>query len=287
MKLVTFIVPDALDGRRADAVATKMLPQYPARQIMVAFDRRDVKLDGLRIRRETPLPAKSEMRIYLSDDCPVLSPDILYEDEHILVVFKPIGISCEVDEQGGLTIGEWLFQVLADKLAQEPLPCHRLDNPTDGLLMLAKDEATRQTMEAAFRERLIHKKYICLVRDTPAEAHAILNAYLRKDAATATVRIFNQPVHGAMAICTEYRVLEAGHTSRLEIALHTGRTHQIRAQMAYIGHPLLGDDKYGDRTYNRQMGAKRLMLTATELTFSLVGTFEYLNELHFSITPRF
>ncbi|MDD3213454.1 MAG: RluA family pseudouridine synthase [Eubacteriales bacterium] len=244
-------------------------------------------MDDVRVRRDTQAVAGAEIKIYLSDECSVRSPEIIYEDRNLMVVDKPAGISCEADDIGGMTIGEWVYQTNRDRLEAEPTPCHRLDNPTDGLLILAKNPETQLAMQNAFRERRVHKNYICLVRGTPSPRHAVLDAYLVKDEKNATVYVADKPGKNTLSIRTEYRVLEAGPVSRLEITLHTGRTHQIRAQLAHIGHPVLGDDKYGDRAFNREYHAKRLMLTAVELRFDLTGELAYLNNLQISVKTKF
>ena len=142
-------------------------------------------------------------------------------------------------------------------------------------------------MEEAFRQRRIRKRYLCLTKGTPQPDHAVLRAFLTKDSEKALVRITRKEQPGSLPIVTEYTVLEPGPCARVEILLHTGRTHQIRAQMAAIGHPLLGDDKYGDREFNKRRRARRLMLCAAELRFELDGEWAYLNDLRLSISPEF
>lgn len=287
MKLQTFIIPQSMADRKLYPSVCRMLPQIPPSCIQKAFERRDVKMNDVRVQRDALATAGAEIKVYLSDECAVRSPEILYEDANLMIVDKPAGISCEADEKGGPTIGQWLYLANRDRLIAEPLLCHRLDNPTDGLLILAKNTAAQLAMQQAFRERRVHKKYVCLVRGEPSPPDKVVNAYLIKDEKNATVRITDKPGKDTSNIVTEYHVLNGGPVSRLEILLHTGRTHQIRAQMAHIGHPILGDDKYGDRAFNRENHARRLMLTATELRFDLTGELAYLNELQISLKPKF
>lgn len=285
MTIEQFQVPAVLAGTKALQATCKMLPYIPRQQVLAAFNRRDVKMDGVRIKRETPLVVGAMLQVYLPNHVELVALDIVYEDQNLLVVNKPSGVSCEPDDRGGMTIVQWIYHVKKPVLDQIPMLCHRLDNPTDGLLILAKTLPIQIEMQEAFRRREIHKKYVCIVRGTPTPATAVLDAYLWKDAEHASVRILKRPIEGAVPIRTGYRVLERGDASRLEITLYTGRTHQIRAHMASIGHPLLGDDKYGDREFNRKLHANRLMLTATELTFSITGQLSYLNQYCITITP--
>lgn len=287
MKLETYTVPANIAAERLWTLTRRMLPQVPESVLREAFARRDVKVDGVRTPREAEPSPGATVSVYLPQEEALIAPRILYEDAHLMVIDKPAGISCEVDEKGGLTVGAWLYRTCADRLSAPPLPCHRLDNPTDGLLLLARDEATRAAMEQAFRERRVSKRYQCLVRGAPQPPEAELQAYLLKDASHARVRILNRPAPGALTIHTAYRTIASGEVSRLEITLYTGRTHQIRAQMAHIGHPVLGDDKYGDRAFNRLHHARRLMLTATELSFRMEGPWAYLNDLHIALKPKF
>ena len=114
-----------------------------------------------------------------------------------------------------------------------------------------------------------------------------MQAFLRKDAQISRVSITDYPARGALGITTAYRVIESGRHTKLEVELITGRTHQIRAHLAHIGHPILGDDKYGDRLLNRELGIRRQQLWATRLVFHAEGALSYLNGRAFSVKAPF
>lgn len=287
MKLYTFTISEGQREGKLLSYAKRMLPQVPEFALREAFQKRDVKVNGQRVGMGAPVVPGAEVRIFARETEKKIP--VLYEDARVLVVVKPAGISCEKDAVGGRTLTQALHAQLlqTNPTIAEPLLCHRLDNPTEGLLVLAKTPEAQQAMQDAFRRGQVHKTYTCVVRGTPSPAHAVLHAYLLKDAKRAQVRVLSHAAAGAKEIITEYTVLEAGECARLRVALHTGRTHQIRAHMAYMGHPLLGDDLYGDRTLNKSRKAKRLMLCATELSFELTGELRYLNEKTFTYQPVF
>ena len=290
MKLYTLTIPENIAPGRLFPWLRRMLPQLPEYAVREALDRRDVKLNGQRADRQAMLVPGAEVRLYTAGE-EIREPEIpiLYEDGRMLVVRKPAGVSCQKDAKGGLTITELVLRQLRQKepAAREPLLCHRLDNQTDGLLLLCRDEEAKAAMEEGFRQQRIRKRYLCLTRGTPQPDHAVLRAFLLKDSEKALVRVTRKERPGSLPIATEYTVLEPGSCARVEILLHTGRTHQIRAQMAAIGHPLLGDDKYGDREFNKRMKARRLMLCAVGLRFELEGEWACLNGLRLSISPDF
>lgn len=289
MRRYSFVIPsDAKEGRLLGFIK-RMLPEVPEYALREAFRSRDVKVNGSRVSIDAMLTPGAEVCVYTRDTKAARTLTVVYEDENVLVTVKPAGISCEEDEKGGRTLTQLLHaQMLAQNTeATKPLLCHRLDNPTEGLIVLAKTPEVQELLVQAFRDRQVHKEYTCVVRGTPNPRHAVLIAYLVKDAAKARVYVTRREEPGAKRIVTEYEVLEAGECARLCICLHTGRTHQIRAHMAYAGYPLLGDDLYGDRALNKRMKTRRLMLCATSLSFSMEGKLSYLNKRTFTYQPSF
>ncbi len=185
---------------------------------------------------------------------------VVFEDENILCVNKPRGIGVAAAD------GENSLEERLRPLYGDVRPVHRLDVQTAGLVLFAKNERAEAALLAAIRERRLEKYYRCTVRGVPQPPEATKRAYLLKDADAALVRISDEPGSGAKEILTRYRTVDSTkEKSTLEVELLTGRTHQIRAHMAHLGHPLLGDDRYGDRSFNRQEKADCLDLTAVRL----------------------
>ena len=283
-----FRLDEAAEGQRIDACIRRFLPELSQPTVRESFRRRDVKLDGKRVPPETRVRGGQIVAVYCMEQ--VMDPiDVVYEDGDVLLVNKRAGVSVVPDDGGGASLIELAHRhlLLMDASAQAPRPCHRLDNPTSGLCLLAKNEHAEDVLVRAFRERTLEKRYTCLVRGMMKPPAATCRAYLRKDAAAARVTIHDEPVPGSKPIITEYETLEAGAISRLSVHLITGRTHQIRAHMAALGHPLLGDDIYGDRSFNRQQKARRLMLCATSLTLETQGELPQLDGRRFEVKCPF
>jgi len=230
----------------------------PHWQIRAAFQRNDVKRNGKRITPDDLLSPGDFVRVY-TPYTNESSLECVFQDAEYAVVHKMPGL---------LTQGPVSVETIASALLGATLfACHRLDVQTGGLLLLAKTERALHTAEQAFRERRVGRTYRALVRGLPDPSEAELKAFMIKDAKASTVRVIARQKPGARPITTRYRVIDPGDAvSRVEVDLITGRTHQIRAHMAFIGHPVLGDDQYGDRAFNRTHGARRQMLWAVRLT---------------------
>ncbi len=284
-----FTTDAASAGLRVDACIRRFLPQVPSRTVQESFSHRDVKLDGKRVKPDIRVTAGQKVELFCMEQTAPLI-DVVYEDEDVLLINKRAGVSVEPDEKGGMTLTALAAQHVRAKApaAMAPVACHRLDNQTCGLCLFAKNPRAEEILTRAFRERTMDKRYICLVRGMMKPPTATCRAYLIKDAKAARVTILDEEVRGARPIITEYETLESGPVSRLLVHLVTGRTHQIRAHMAALGHPLLGDDVYGDRAFNRQQKVQgRLCLCAARLTLDTGGELPQLDGRTFEVKCPF
>ncbi len=290
MKLRKMTVPPQGEGERTDRLIARFFPELPDRSVRAAFLRRDVKLDGRRVSREEKARAGQELRIYLPDDGEEQSLlRVVYEDGDVLLVNKPAGISVEPDGKGGVTLTELCARYVRESDSSAPAPeaCHRLDNRTGGLCLFARNERAKEILLDVFRRRTMEKYYECLVRGIPKPARAECEAWLVKDAKAGRVRISDRPAEGGKLIRTGYETLEAGPVSRLRVHLITGRTHQIRAHLAALGHPILGDDVYGDRKWNRDRKTRELRLWAVSLRLDTGGRLPALDGREFRVNAPF
>lgn len=261
------MLPESVSPARADKTLARHLPELPGWQLRGLFAKRDVRLNGQRIGADAIVSAGDVLHVFLPDETPA-PLDIVLDDDDYLIVNKRQGMPVQGE---GSVESVWLRQG-----GQPVFACHRLDVQTGGLVLLAKHPTALARAEQAFANHTLQKTYQAIVRGRPEPSEAALHAFLRKNADAAKVRVFDSPVAGAVPIETRYRVLTpAGDgATLLRVDLITGRTHQIRAHLAHIGHPILGDDKYGDRAFNRTHGTRRQKLWATRLTLWDGRTFE-------------
>ncbi len=282
----------------------------PASLLYRAIRQKDIKINGARCQPGDKLGAGDTVRVYLPDDVldteeslPFLAAppvvEVVYEDEQILLCNKPQGLLVhEDDSRAEDTLiarilhylyrkGEWNPR---EEHSFTPALCNRIDRNTGGIVIAAKTFEALQILSEKIRLREVEKYYLCIVHGCPEQKSGTLKGYHVKDAAANTVTISKKPVPGAKIALTRYRVLETrGNKSLLEVELLTGRTHQIRAQMAAMGHPLWGDAKYGNSRENARLG-NRQALWAYKITFAFTtsaGPLEYLKGRSFSIPVPF
>ncbi len=299
-------------GQRLDKFLSKALKNLPQSLLYKSIRTKKIKVNRKRATPEQMLVVGDTLQLFLAEeffeDGATRTPhslgqvrvnlDIVYEDEHILLVNKHPGISVHEGEEGdGATlisqIQAYLYQRGEYDPAREqsfaPALCNRIDRNTAGIVICAKTAEALRVMDEKIRLRQIKKYYLCVVHGTPKEKQAVLHAHLVRLEGQKRVRVYATKQKGSKEIITAYRTLQTkGDLSLLEVELMTGRTHQIRAHMAFCGHPLLGDGKYGVNRTDRQRGYSYQALCSYRLTFAFEGeetVLEYLNGKTFSI-PR-
>lgn len=302
MKELTIAKNDA--GQRLDKFLTKALCNIPPALMYKAIRKKKIKVNRLRAEGKQLLQEGDTLQLFLPEEffmqrestvghelsriLPRINP--LYEDENILLLNKRPGVLVHEDGEGkGDTlithVQAYLFQKGEyDPGAEQsfaPALCNRIDRNTGGIVIAAKNAEALRVMNEKIRDGGIHKFYLCAVHGTPTPREATLTGYLIKNSKDNTVQVYDKaPGKEAKEIRTRYRVLATrGGDALLEIELLTGRTHQIRAHMAHIGHPLWGDGKYGVNRDDRARGYKFQALYAYRLCFDRAGNWECLSNL--------
>jgi 23S rRNA pseudouridine955/2504/2580 synthase len=307
-------VGEADNGKSLVRFILKQIPGLTAPAVYQALRHRDIRLNDRRLRADAIVKTGDQVRLYL----PPLrrqSGDrlyrLVYSDDHVLIVRKSPGLP--VDQGADGPDGE---PTLIDRLRRDfdnpaIALCHRLDRQTGGLILAARHKAAAEAMRLIMQQGLVGKRYRCLVAGIPDQGQPVsggdsttlreLHGWLEKDAGRSTVYVHDNKQPGDRPICTRYRVLrvfpgvgpDGEAVSDLEIELVTGRTHQIRAHLAHIGHPLLGDGKYGRNRFNQQFRGlsgpiHRQQLWATSLLFGTCpAPLTYLSGRSFQIEPEY
>lgn len=298
MNLTRFFITSDDTGKKIDRIILSRYPNSSKNLIFKAFRKRDIKIDGARVDAAFIPNTGSLVEIYTSE--PIDKPakkvenkwyEVVYEDENIVLVNKKQGISVQ-SENNNISENEDipLIDLIMNEKKECLYLCHRIDRNTSGLLLLAKSTGV---LDAAIKEMTlgnIKKYYQCIVSGHLEKDQDELIAYLFKDSIKSRVYINNQPSKNSKKIITKYRTLAVSiNTSLLEIELVTGRTHQIRAHLAYTGHPVIGDGKYGRNDLNKEFNIYRQELCAYKMSFCNIECkdLSYLSTSVFKIDPVF
>lgn len=289
-------------GQRLDRFLSKALPLLPSALAQKYIRIKRVKINGGRAQRDQRLCEGDVLQLYINDEffdkpseenmfLTLFKPHltVVYEDEHLLLADKPQGLVVHADETEKVNtlinhIQAYLYQKREWNPKWEnaftPALCNRIDRNTGGIVIAAKDAETLRVINEKIRDRELDKRYLCVVVGRPQRRCGRAECFLLKDERKKQVAVYHKPVPGGKTAVTDYEVLETrGELSLLEIGLETGRTHQIRATMADMGCPLLGDGKYGRGDVNRRYGETRQALYAYKLTFELPTDAGHLNYL--------
>ncbi len=307
MKLLEIGKNDA--GQRLDKFLSKSVRAMPPSLMYKAIRTKKIKVNRKRAEIGQILAEGDTVQLFLPDELFPESTDdakrlahitpaftVVYEDENLLLCDKPAGILVHSDDEDDtntliVQIQAYLFQKgeYNPKAEQSfaPALCNRIDRNTGGIVIAAKNAATLREVNALIKERRLTKKYLCAVHgDMPKETDT-LRGYLAKNSKTNTVTVSATPCRGGKEILTRYRVMDRREgLSLLEIELLTGRSHQIRAHLSSVGHPLLGDGKYGVNREDRREGYKFQALYSYSLTFHGGEILAYLNGKTFTVPPE-
>ena len=299
-----FMVASGDDGRRLEKWLLKAAPALSYAQACRFLRLKKVRVNGKVAKEGATLHAGDVVNAYLDDACFLARPrenkllagfrpriDVLYEDENILLIDKRPGLRVHGDEEEKVDtlithLQAYLYQKGEyDGTGFAPALCNRIDRFTGGIVIAAKNEAALKEMDARIRSRQVEKFYLCAVAGRMVPPQGELKNYLLKEG--TRMRVLNREAPGAQAARTRYRTLATdGDLSLLECQLLTGRTHQIRAQFAAAGHPLIGDTQYGDPKINQAHASHFQQLYSYRIVFRFTGTpgpLEYLNGQSFQV----
>ena len=309
VSLKEYIISKNDSGQRLNKFLEKAVPLLPPGLMHKYFRLKRIKVNGKRSEPAYRLVEGDLIQLYINDEffetpseqeayqkiqTPRLS--IVYEDEHILLADKKPGMVVHADEQGDTDtliahIQAYLYQSgqwnPADALSFTPALCNRIDRNTGGIVIAAKTAEALRVMNDKIKHHELTKRYLCVVHGTPAPRKGLIENYLRRDEKRRQVQLFDHPAPGAKIAKTVYRTLASRDgLSLVECTLLTGRTHQIRAHMASLGCPLLGDGKYGRNEQNKRYRETGQLLYSYALTFAFqsdAGALAYLNGRTFTV----
>ncbi|MGN0661367.1 MAG: RluA family pseudouridine synthase [Oscillospiraceae bacterium] len=303
----SFKITENDSGQRVDKFLTKAAPLLPKSMLYKAIRTKNIKLNRKRCEIGTRLEIGDVLDVYLPDEVFETDSknefmhsgrelDIIYEDGNILLVNKPVGLVVHEDDEHTMdTLINRILLYLYEK--GEYLPdgensfvpslCNRIDRNTCGIVIAAKNAQALREMNDIIKRRLIKKQYLCLTEGCPSPESATVQGYITKDSAAKSVVFSDRKTPGSKTAVTKYRVVKKSEEmSLVEVTLITGRTHQIRAHFAYMGHPLIGDGKYGNNAVGKRLGIKHQALCSYKLTFCLgeyEGILSYIDKKTFKI----
>lgn len=304
----SFIIEKNDADQRLDKFLTKSCPKLP-KALMYKYIRiKRIKVNGKRAEISTRLKKGDTVDMYINDEffekketvydfmSASKNIDIVYEDENIILLNKKVGLLSHPDETEYVDTlitrvkrylfekGEWHPD---EETSFTPALVNRIDRNTSGIVICAKNAEALRVLNQKMKDRELHKIYLCIVHGKMNSEKELLEGYLVKDEKKNKVFVSKKPKEGSKLIRTEYKVLGCRDgLSLLEVNLLTGRTHQIRAHLASIGHPLVGDGKYGTNELNKKTGYKKQCLCSHKLIFDFTteaGGLEYLNKKEFTI----
>lgn len=274
------IVEDKFNNKKICDYLLYKFPKLSQNTLYKALRKKDIRINDIKINENKIINSGDEIKVYITDELLFGSNfnlDIVYEDDNILVVNKPTNIV--VTGENDINSLEYQCKKYLNSFVK---PCHRIDRNTTGLVLFAKNETSLNILLKKFKNREIDKYYKSTVYGILPKKQDCLEAYLFKDTKKSLVYISDVPKKGYQKIITNYKVISEdkdNNTSILDIKIETGRTHQIRAHLAHIGFPIIGDGKYGINEINKKFKQKTQLLCSYKLQFNFTSESGILNYL--------
>ncbi len=270
------------NGKKIDRVIREFFPNVSSGMLYKALRKKDVKVNGNRVKEDYIVNAGDSIDIYIIDELLLGREEdgfsIIYDDENLIIANKAAGLPVHPDRNQKEAT---LIDKLQKKFGPDVALCHRLDRNTSGLIIAAKNQPSLDILLQKIKDKEIEKYYQCIVLGQMEKNQEELIAYHDKNEQISRVFISDVKTLGSQKIITRYKVIDTFQdTSLLEVELITGKTHQIRAHLAHVGHPIIGDGKYGTNIINKQYSAKCQLLCAYKLVFNFSTTAHHLNYLN-------
>jgi len=277
------IVDKKNNGLKISKIIYNSFPNMPKNSIYKLFRLKDIKVNGIRQKGDISAFENDIIEIYCNDSVLLGLPthiEYYYEDDNIIVAYKQKGIECHNPNSNST----FEFAVQQDKKNNNLKVCHRLDTNTEGLVIFAKNDVSHEEILKGFKNNCIRKNYLTFVYGKTPKNHDVLEEYIIKNKKDGYSKIIDKNINGSHKVITEYIVLEyipKINVSILDITLHTGKTHQIRAHMKHLNTPVIGDPKYSTNEINKKFGYKSQLLYAYKYTFDFDknSTLSYLNDI--------